>query len=201
MSESLNVLTIGRYEARVKVILATVMTEADRQWEIWNLSSEAQTSLRETPGLNENEPICNAVIRTSSNGMNGCAEPVRLWRRQYHAACPIWLHGHPGVTGQAWDECYPREDGRDCIDPVRTTMCMELIKRPNVGSYHAYRSEEVMIRIIGREIGSKVMQPVRQDHNRNEVPAMGTDAKGPDFCKRFANSSGPQIHPDVKGGV
>jgi hypothetical protein len=84
---------------------------------------------------------------------------------------------------------------------VRTTMCMELIKRPNVGSYHAYRSEEVMIRIIGREIGSKVMQPVRQDHNRNEVPAMGTDAKGPDFCKRFANSSGPQIHPDVKGGV
>jgi len=40
MSESLNVLKTGRYEARVKDGLATVSSEADRQREEWNLHAE-----------------------------------------------------------------------------------------------------------------------------------------------------------------
>ncbi|MHB8560028.1 MAG: hypothetical protein ACYDAP_02515 [Thermoplasmataceae archaeon] len=44
MSESLNVERTGNYKARVKVILVTDMTEADRQREIWNLSNKAQRS-------------------------------------------------------------------------------------------------------------------------------------------------------------
>ena len=58
MSESLNVLKAGKYEAWVKAELVTVSAEADRQREEWNLSNEAQKSLRETAGLNENEHIC-----------------------------------------------------------------------------------------------------------------------------------------------
>ena len=202
MSESLNTVKIGSCEARAKIMLATAMVEAGRQWEIWNLSDEAQKSLREAAGLNENEHICSVVISTSSNGVTGCAEPVRIWRRQYCISDnPIWICGHPGVAVLACGEGYSREDGKDCIAPMRTTVCMKLMKHPNVGSYHAHRSVEVRIRIIGREVESNGMQPVRQDHNRNEVPAMGTDAKGPDFCKRFATGSGQQIHPDVKEGV
>ena len=48
MSESLNVLRTGRYEARVKDRLVTVPSEADRQREEWNLSNKAQKSLRKT---------------------------------------------------------------------------------------------------------------------------------------------------------
>ncbi len=58
-------------------------------------------------------------------------------------------------------ESYPREDGRDCSAPVRTTVCRELIKRPIVGSDHAHRSVEVTVSISGSEIGSKGIQPVR----------------------------------------
>ena len=83
MRESLNVSKTGRYEARVKVMLETVMAEADRQWEIWNLSNEAQRSLRETTGLNEHEHVCSVVTPTFSNGVTGCAEPVVRRRRQY----------------------------------------------------------------------------------------------------------------------
>ena len=83
MSESLNIGKTGNYEARVKVVLVTDMTEADRQREEWNLSNKAQRSLREAAGLNVNEPISSVVIKTRSNAVNGCAEPVMVWRRQY----------------------------------------------------------------------------------------------------------------------
>jgi hypothetical protein len=99
----------------------------------------------------------------------------------------------------ACGEGYPRKDGRDCIAPVRTTMCMKLIKRPNVGSHRAHRSVEVRVRIIGREVESNGMQPVRQVYSSDETPVMRADTKGPDFCERFTNSSGQQIHPDIKG--
>jgi len=48
------------------------------------------------------------------------------------------MHRHPGVAGLACGEGYPREDGRDCIAPVRLTMHMELIKRPDVDSIHMH---------------------------------------------------------------
>ncbi|MHB1902457.1 MAG: hypothetical protein ACYCSO_10430 [Cuniculiplasma sp.] len=83
MSESLNIGKTENYEARVKDGLATVPSEADRQREIWNLSDKAQKSLREAAGLNVNEPTSSVVICTSSNGVNGCVDPVNIWRRQY----------------------------------------------------------------------------------------------------------------------
>ena len=101
MSESLNVLRTGRYEARVKGELATALPEADRQREEWNLSNEAQTSQRETAGLNESEPMCSIVTHTPGNGMTVCVEPVVGWRRQHHTEeNPDWKYEHTGVSGQ-----------------------------------------------------------------------------------------------------
>ena len=178
MSESLNVSRTERYEARVKAELATVSAEADRQREIWNLSNEAQRSRRETPDLNVNEPICSVVMTTPSNGVTGCAKPVCIRRRQYQISTDsVGVSGHLGVPGQVWCEGYPREDGRDCIAPVRLSLCMRLIKRPNVDSSQADESREVTIRISGSEIGSKGMQPVRQAHSRHDTPVMGADRR------------------------
>ena len=159
-------------------MLVTVMAEADRRWEIWNLSNETQRSLRETAGLNENEHVCSVVTPTFSNGVTGCTEPVVRRRRQYRIYTnTARISGHPGVTVLACGEGYSREDGRDCIAPVRTTMCMDFIKRPDVGSNHAHCIGEVTIRISRSEIGSKRMQPVRQVRSRYEIPVMGTSTK------------------------
>ena len=178
MSESLNVSRTGGYEARVKAELATVSAEADRQWEIWNLSNEAQRSLRETPDLNVNEPIRSVVIIPRSNAVNGCAEPVSLWRRQYQISTdPAGISGHPGVSGQVWCEGYLKEDGRDCIAPVRLNMSIKLIKSSTVSSICGQGNSEVTIRISEIEIGSKGMQPVRQVHIRHDTPVMGADRR------------------------
>ena len=135
MSESLNIGKTGNYEARVKVVLVTDMTEADRQREEWNLSNKAQRSLREAAGLNVNEPISSVVIKTRSNAVNGCAEPVMVWRRQYQIPTDsVRVSGHPGVTGLACGEGYSREDGRSHIFPVRGMEYM-VIKNPTAGFY------------------------------------------------------------------
>ena len=199
MSESLNVLKTGRYEARGNDELATVSSEATRQREIWNLSNKAQRSLRETAGLNMNEPKSNVVIRTSSNGVNGRADPILLWRKQHHASTnPARMHGRSGVTGLACGEGYSREDGRDCIAPVKLTIHVELIKRPNVDSIHMHGSREVRMPISGSEVASHGMQPVRQVHSNDETPVMGADVKEPDFCERFPNSSWLSELPERK---
>ena len=118
MSESLNVLKTGKYEARGNDELATVSSEATRQWEIWNLRNEVQRSLREAAGLNMNEPKSNVVIRTSSNGVNGRADPILLWRKQHHASTnPARMQECPGVARQACGEGYSREDGRSPTVP------------------------------------------------------------------------------------
>ena len=201
MSESLNVLRTKRYEARTKDEMVTALFEASRQREIWNLSNEAQKSLRESAGLKKNEPTSSTVIFSPSNGMNVCVEPVWIWRRQYQvSANSVWIPEHTGVAGQACGEGYPKEDGRDCIAPMRTTVCMKLIERPNVGSDHAHRSVEVTIRISGSEIGSKGMQPVRQDHNRDETSVMEADPKGPDFCNASGRRTGQLKSPRPTGG-
>lgn len=199
MSESLNVLKTGRYEARGKDGLVTVPSEATRQREEWNLSNEAQRSRRVAAGLNENEPISSVVISSLSNEVKECVEPVIWWRRQHQiSAKTVEVSGHSGVAGLACGEGYSREDGRDCIDPVRLTMHMELIKRPDVGSIHLHGSREVRMPISGSETASEVMQPVRRVHSRDEFPVMGIDPKGPDFCKSFPNSSGLSELPERK---
>ena len=190
MSESLNVLKTGRYEARGNDGLATVLSEATRQWEIWNHSDMAQRSLREAAGLNANKSTSSVVIRTSSNGVNECADPVNTRRRQYQIPTdPVGVFGHSGVTGLACGEGYSRKDGRDCIAPVKLTMHVELIKRPDVDSIHMHGSREVRMPISGSEVASHGMQPVRQVHSNDETPVMEVDVKEPDFCERFPNSS------------
>ena len=202
MSESLNIGRTGNYEARVKDGLVTVPSEADRQREIWNLSDKAQRSLREAAGLNENESICSVVMSTLSNEVIGRAEPVVVRRRQDHASTnPARMHGRPGVTRLACGEGYSKEDGRDCNAPVRLTMEMELIKRPDVDSIHIHGNREVRIPISRSETVSEGMQPVRQARSSDEASAMEGDAKGPDFCQRFPTGSGSQIRPNVKGRV
>ena len=116
MSENLNTERTGNYEARVKAILATGMAEADRQRETWNPRNEVQRSLRRITGLNENEPTGSVVKSPSGNWDSGCAEPLSTWRRQNCASThPVMMCRHPGVTGQACGERYPREDGRSRI--------------------------------------------------------------------------------------
>ena len=44
-------------------MLVTVISEADRQREIWNLSDKAQKSLREAASLNVNEPTGSGTPR------------------------------------------------------------------------------------------------------------------------------------------
>lgn len=105
---------------------------------------------------------------------------------------------HFCVTGLACDKGYPKEDERDCIAPVRPTMCMKFMMRSAVDSSHAHESEEVLICISRSKNGSDGMQPVRQAHSRSEDSVIRADAKGPDFCESFADSSGRQIHPSVK---
>ena len=118
MSESLNIERTGNYEARVKAELATVSTEADRQRETWNLRNEAQRSLRRTTGLNENEPTGSVVKNHPGNWDSGCAEPLFTWRRQNCISTnPVMMCRHPCVTGQAFGEGYPREDGRSPTVP------------------------------------------------------------------------------------
>lgn len=48
----------------------------------------------------------------------------------------------------------------------------------------------VRMTISGSETASHGMQPVRRVHSSDEFSAMEMDAKGPDFCKCFPNSSG-----------
>jgi hypothetical protein len=197
VSESLNIVRTGSYESRVKGRLVTVPPEADRQREEWNLSNEAQRSLRKAAGLNISEPICSIVICTSSNGVKEHVEPVSTRRRQHQASTnPARMHECSGVTGLACGEGYSREDGRDCIDPVRLTMHMELIKRPDLDSIHMHGSMEVRMPISGSETASEVMQPVRRVHSSDEFSAMEMDAKGPDFCKCFPGSPGLSELPE-----
>ncbi len=199
MSENLNVLKTGRYEARVKDRLATVLSEADRQREEWNLSNEAQRSLRVAAGLNRSEPICSVIIRTSSNGVKERVEPVLKWRRQYHASAkPAWMHERSGVTGLACGEGYSREDVRSHIPPMRGIAYSVVIESSNVSTYPICNSPEVNPPISGSETVDNGEREVRQVHSRDEFPVMGIDPKGPDFCKRFSNSSGPSELPERK---
>ena len=196
MSESLNVLKTGRYEARVKGGMATDPPEADRQWEEWNLN-KAQISLREAAGLNENKPIRSVVIRTSSNGVNERADPVLLWRRQHRAPTnPARMHGRSGVTGLACGEGYSGQDGRSCFSPVRGITCVAGLKSSKGSENHTCNSPEVNLPINGSEAADNGEQEVRQDHSRDETPAMGADSKDPDFCQRFLNSSGLSELPE-----
>ena len=198
MSESLNVERTGNYKTRVKVILVTDMTEADRQREIWNLSNKAQRSLREAAGLNANEPISSVVIKTRSNAVNGCAEPVMVWRRQYRIPIDsVGVSGHPGVTGLACGEGYSREDGRSHIFPVRGMEYM-VIKNPTEGFYHIFHNPEVNPAISRSEMPDNEVWEVRQVHSNDETPVMGADVKEPDFCERFPNSSWLSELPERK---
>ena len=189
MSESLNVLKTGKYEARGNDELATVSSEATRQWEIWNLRNEVQRSLREAAGLNANKSTSSVVICASSNGVNECADPVCRWRKQYQILTdPIGVSGHSGVTGLACGEGYSREDGRSHIFPVRGMEYM-VIKNPTEGFYHIFHNPEVNPAISRSEMPDDEIWEVRQVHSNDETPVTEADVKEPDFCERFPNSS------------
>ena len=198
MSESLNVLKTGRYEARGNDGLATISSEATRQWEIWNLSNKAQRSLREAAGLNVNEPTSSVVIRTSSNGVNGRADPILLWRKQHHASTnPARMHGRSGVSRLACGKGYSRQDGRSHIFPVRGMRYM-VLKNPTAGFYHVFHNPEVNPAISRSEMPDDEMWEVRSDNSSDEFSVMGIDAKCPNFCKRFPNSSWLSELPERK---
>ena len=189
MSESLNIGKTENYEARVKGMLVTAISEADRQREIWNLSNEAQRSLREAAGLNVNEPTGSVVMSPLSNEENGCADPILLWRRQYQIPTDsVGVSGHPGVTGLACGKGYSRQDGRSHIFPVRGMEYM-VIKNPTAGFYHVFHSPEVNPAISGSEVPDNEVWEVRQVNSSDESSVMEKDAKEPDFCERFPISS------------
>ena len=199
MNESFNVGIIGNYEARVKDKLATVclkqIDNGDNRtsgMRLWYLYAKPQV-------ITNSEARCSIVITPCSNADNGSVEPVTVRRKQNRLSPPVWMAGLPGVAGMTCGEGYSDEDGRDCIAPVKTVLCMRLIKNPLAGSYYAHYNAEVMVPINGSETAPEGMQPVGQEHNRSEIFVMKMDAKVPDFCKRFAGSSRLQIHPNVKG--
>ena len=198
MSESLNIGRTENYEARVKGMLVTAISEADRQREIWNLSDKAQRSLREAAGLNANEPTSSVVMTTLSNERNGCADPIRTWRRQYQIPTDsVWVSGHLGVTGLACGKGYSRQDGRSHIFPVRGMEYM-VIKNPTAGFYHILHSPEVSPAISGSEVPDNEVWEVRQESSSDETPVMGADAKDPDFCNVFQSVHGYQSCLNVK---
>ncbi|MHB8358226.1 MAG: hypothetical protein ACYDCP_01825 [Thermoplasmataceae archaeon] len=198
MSESLNIGKTENYEARVKGMLATVISEADRQREIWNLSNKAQKSLREAAGLNANEPASSIVKRHRSNAENRCVDPVRTWRRQYQIPTDsVGVSGHLGVTGLACGEGYSREDGRSHIFPVRGMKYM-VIKNPTAGFYHVFHNPEVNPAISRSEMPDNEIWEVRPDNSSDEFSVMEMDAKCPDFCERFPNSSWLSELPERK---
>ena len=179
-------------------MLATDMVEADRQREEWNRSNMAQRTLREAAGLNVNKPTSSVVICTSSNGVNVCAEPVMLWRRQHQISTnPTRIPEHTGVTGQACGEGYSREDGRSHIFPVRGMEYM-VIKNPTAGFYHIFHNPEVNPAISRSEMPDDEVWEVRQVHSNDETPVMGADVKEPNFCERFPNSSWLSELPERK---
>ena len=201
MSESLDIGKTENYEARVKGMLVTVISEADRQREIWNLSNKAQKSLREAAGLNVNEPTGSVVMSPLSNEENGCADPILLWRRQYQILTDsVGVSGHPGVARQACGEGYSREDGRSHIFPVRGMEYM-VIKNPTAGFYHVLHNPEVNPAISRSEMPDDEIWEVRQVHSSDETPAMGADVKEPDFCDVFQTVHGYQSCLNVKGTV
>jgi|AADL01.1.fsa_nt_gi hypothetical protein len=198
MSESLNIGKTENYEARVKDGLVTVPSEADRQREIWNLRNEAQRSLREAAGLNVNEPTSSVVMDTLSNEESGCADPVRIWRRQYQILTDsVGVSGHPGVSRLACGKGYSREDGRSHIFPVRGMRYM-VLKNPTAGFYHAFHNPEVNPTISRSEMPDDEMWEVRSDNSSDEFSVMGIDAKCQNFCKRFPNSSWLSELPERK---
>ena len=73
---------------------------------------------------------------------------------------------------------------------------MTLLESSNVSSFHAVHSPEVNPAINGSEMQDNGVWGVRHAHSRNEIPVMGTDAKGHDFCQRFTNSSGLSELPE-----
>ena len=73
---------------------------------------------------------------------------------------------------------------------------MTLLERSAVISPHALHSPEVNPAINGSEMPDNGVWEVRQVNSRYEVPAMGTDTKGPDFCQRFPNNSGLSELPE-----
>ena len=105
------------------------------------------------------------------------------------------------INPASYGEGYSREDGRDCIAPVKLTMHVELIKRPDVGSIYMHGSREVRMPISGSEVASNGMQPVRQVHSSDEFSVTEKDAKGSDFCDVFQTVHGYQSCLNVKGRV
>ena len=179
-------------------MMVTAISEADRQREIWNLSDKAQRSLREAAGLNANEPTSSVVMTTLSNERNGCADPIRTWRRQYQIPTDsVWVSGHLGVTGLACGKGYSRQDGRSHIFPVRGMEYM-VIKNPTAGFYHIFHSPEVSPAISGSEVPDNEVWEVRPDNSSDEFSVMEMDAKCPDFCERFPNSSWLSELPERK---
>ena len=81
---------------------------------------------------------------------------------------------------------------------MKLTIHVELIKRPDVDSIHMHGSREVRMPISGSEVASHGMQPVRPDNSSDEFSVMEMDAKCPDFCERFPNSSWLSELPERK---
>lgn len=105
------------------------------------------------------------------------------------------MHEHSGVTVLACGECYPKEDGRPHIFPVRGMQYM-VLKNPTASFYHILYNPEVNPAINGSEIPANGVWGVRHAHSMNEIPVMGIDAKEHDFCQRFPNSSGLSELPE-----
>ena len=129
MGESPIMVETANHEARTKSELVTVSFEAGRQREIWNHREMAQKSLRETAGLNMCEPRCSVVMKSHSNVVSVCAEPLSVWRRHYLSSVifAVWMIGHTGVAGQACCEGCSREDGRsdECVAAaVLASVCV-----------------------------------------------------------------------------
>ena len=138
MNESFNVLKTGRYEARAKGKLVTVYLKQADNWDngtseirLWYLYAKPQV-------ITNSEARCSIVISLCSNAVKGSVEPVTVRRKQNQPSPPVWMAGLPGVAGMTCGEGYSGEDGRDCIAPMKTMVCMRLIKNPTGDSCYAH---------------------------------------------------------------
>ena len=128
------------------------------------------------------EARCSIVRLTHSNVVNGSAEPMLWWRRQYrHTIVVNEYVGLPGVAGKTCREVHSRQDGRSSSVP--NVQEYPIIKRPIMGSDATARNEVKVRDVINvtREGHPETLLEVRGADSSDEVPATGMDAKRSHF--------------------
>lgn len=164
-------LETAGHVARSKETLATGISEAGRQREIWVPRRIRYPDAKRQVETNS-ETRCSIVRQSHSNVDSECAEAL-FWCQKQHMTSEnaAWMSWHSGVAGSACREGCLRED-------VRSHILMTAgIKRPDAGTAMCVRTSISET----REMMSHGMWEVGREHGSYERSIMDKDAKDPYF--------------------